>query len=183
MFANRHEAGCRLAERLAGLALEHPVVYALPRGGLPVAAAVAARLAAPLEIVLVQKLGAPAQPELAIGAVVDGSDPTVVLHHDVVAELGVSPGHIATVTRRAIAEIERRRREFVAGRTPIVATGRSAIVVDDGVATGATAEADPRVPGSSTDNVAQSPGPVCRVDRVPARRLHIVYPCPRHPAA
>ena len=141
MFANRDTAGRRLADAVAAGDPQHPVVYALPRGGLPVAGPIAARLDAPLEIVLVRKLGAPGQPEMAIGAVVDGADPIVVLHDEMMRELAIPPDYIARKTEQAMVEIARRRRIYMAHRTAVPASGRTAVVVDDGVATGATAEA------------------------------------------
>src|SRR5688500_827397 len=106
MFADRVEAGVLLAEAVARLGLVDPLVLALPRGGVPVAAAIARRLGAPLDVVLVRKLGAPDEPELAIGAVADGGDPVTVLNDRLVAALGVSPGYIAAETARQLKLIE-----------------------------------------------------------------------------
>ena len=141
VFADRAEAGRLLAERLLRLGLEEPVVLALPRGGVPVGFAVAAALGAPLDLVLVRKIGAPDQPELAVGAVVDGSRPETVLNRDVVRQLGVSQHWIETETARQLDEIERRRRLYFGGRARAPVEGRTAIVVDDGIATGATMQA------------------------------------------
>ncbi len=105
MFADRKDAGSQLAQRIAHRSFDRPVVYALARGGLPVAAEVAGRLGAPLDVILVRKLGAPGQPELAIGAVADGHDATVVLHENIVQQLGISPTGITAATDRAFAEI------------------------------------------------------------------------------
>jgi predicted phosphoribosyltransferase len=138
-FASRAEAGRLLAARVVALRLQDPVVYALPRGGVPVAAEVAAALGAPLDLVLVRKIGAPAQPELAVGAVVDGDAPEAVLNADIIAATGASEAFIAAARRRELAEIERRRARYLAGRQPVDPTGRAAVVVDDGIATGATA--------------------------------------------
>ncbi len=88
LFANRAEAGRRLGERLRGLGLERPVVYALPRGGVSVASEIAAALGAPLDLILVRKLGAPCQAELALGAVVEGEPAEMVLNPDIVALTG-----------------------------------------------------------------------------------------------
>lgn len=140
MFDDRRQAGEKLASALLDLKSPDPVVYALPRGGLPVAAAVAERLAAPLDIILVRKLGAPRHKELAIGAVVDGPAPTVVLHRDIISELGVSQDYIDEARKEALSEIERRRKLYVGGREPISPSGRNVIIVDDGLATGATME-------------------------------------------
>jgi predicted phosphoribosyltransferase len=142
LFADRTEAGRLLAAQLIPLGLERPVVYALPRGGVPVAAEIARALGAPLDLVLVRKLGAPGQPELAIGAVVNGYDEAeTVLNTDVVAMTGATDAYIGESRDRALAEIERRRKLYLAGRPRPDPRGRAAIVVDDGLATGATARA------------------------------------------
>lgn len=141
MFSNRPAAGRQLAVRLAAMHLERPVVLALPRGGVPVGFAIAQALGAPLDLVLVRKLGAPDQPELALGAVVDGSRPEIVLNDDIVRHLGVSERWIEAAAERQLAEIERRRSLYFAGRARVPLAGRTAIVVDDGIATGATMEA------------------------------------------
>jgi predicted phosphoribosyltransferase len=140
-FADRAEAGRRLAARVAEQQHDRPVVYALPRGGVPVAAEVARVLGAPLDLVLVRKLGAPGNPELALGAVVDGAEPETVLNEEVVAFTGATEAFIAAARARELREIERRRALYLAGRAPLDPKGRVAIVVDDGLATGATARA------------------------------------------
>lgn len=140
-FADRSEAGRLLAERVKALRLRDPVVYALPRGGVPVAAEVAAALGAPLDLVLVRKIGAPGQPELALGAIVDGDTPEVVLNADIVAATGASEAFIAAARQRELAEIERRRARYLAGLASVDPKGRTAVVVDDGLATGASARA------------------------------------------
>jgi predicted phosphoribosyltransferase len=140
-FAGRQEAGRLLAARVVALGLRNPVVYALPRGGVPVAAEVADALHAPLDLVLVRKIGAPGQPELALGAVVDGDVPETVLNPDIVAATGASEAFIEAARRRELAEIERRRTRYLAGHPRVDPAGRDAVVVDDGIATGATARA------------------------------------------
>jgi putative phosphoribosyl transferase len=140
-FADRAEAGQLLGERLAQMQLGNPVVLALPRGGVPVAAQIATRLHAPLDVVFVRKLGAPDQPELAVGAVADGSDPLIVLNSEVAAMLDLDQDYIAMTARRELAVIERRRQEWTPLRPPIDAAGHTVIVVDDGVATGMTMQA------------------------------------------
>jgi predicted phosphoribosyltransferase len=117
------------------------VVLALPRGGVPVAAAVAAALAAPLDLILVRKIGVPFDPELAMGAVVDGDTPLVVRNEDVVRLEGVSETDFQAVCDRELAEIARRRQRYIGGRERADVNGRAAIVVDDGIATGATTRA------------------------------------------
>ncbi len=141
LFAGRQEAGRLLAARVAALRLRDPVVYALPRGGVPVAAEVADALHAPLDLVLVRKIGAPGQPELALGAVVDGDVPETVLNPHIVAATGASEAFIEAACRRELAEIERRRTRYLSGHPRVDPAGRDAVVVDDGIATGATARA------------------------------------------
>jgi predicted phosphoribosyltransferase len=136
-FADRRDAGRQVAERLTALRLEQPVVYALPRGGVPVAIEVAKALEAPLDLLLVRKIGAPGQPELGLGAVVDGGE--MVLNADIVAATGASDAFIAAARSHEMAEIERRRARYLAGRPPLDPKGRTAVVVDDGLATGGTA--------------------------------------------
>lgn len=141
MFQDRTEAGRRLAEALSDLRDADPVVLALPRGGVPVGAEIARALGCPLDIVLVRKIGAPGQPELALGAVVDGPTPECVLNDDIIALTGASPAHIARTEVHEITEMERRRALYRGDREPVPAAGRTAILVDDGVATGATMKA------------------------------------------
>jgi putative phosphoribosyl transferase len=141
LFADRTEAGRLLAEPLVAMWLSHPVVLALPRGGVPVGAEIARRLHAPLDIVFVRKLGAPEQPELAVGAVADGSDPEIVLNAELVATLDLSEDYIAAAAKRELATIERRRREWSPLRPTVDLADRALIVVDDGVATGMTMQA------------------------------------------
>jgi putative phosphoribosyl transferase len=141
LFSNRKEAGRLLADALVERNLADVVVLALPRGGVPIAMEVARALSAPLDLVLVRKLGAPSQPELALGAVVDGADPHVVLNDDIVRELGVQPAAIDQIVARELAVIERRRTRWLAGRPSVPLSGRTAVIVDDGIATGATVKA------------------------------------------
>jgi len=140
-FADRAEAGRLLAERLAAMGLQDPLVLALPRGGVPVAAEIARALAAPLDVVFVRKIGAPGQPELAVGAIADGGEPEIVLNDSLVRALDLSEDYIAAEGTRELAAIEQRRREYAGLRPAIDPVGRAAIVVDDGVATGMTMQA------------------------------------------
>jgi predicted phosphoribosyltransferase len=140
-FRDRTDAGRQLAAALAAHKGHDVLVLALPRGGLPVAAEVARELGAPLDLLLVRKIGAPMQPELAMGAVVDGPSPTIVRNEAVIAEAGISPAAFDRVLKQELEELERRRRRYLAGRPPPVIAGRTVIVVDDGIATGATARA------------------------------------------
>lgn len=139
MFANRTEAGEKLAERLAAMDLADPVVLALPRGGVPVALPVAAALHAPLDLLLVRKIGAPGQPELAAGAVVEGAEP--VWNPEILGVFGIGPGDLAPDLAVKRAEIAGRRNLWLKGRAPVPVAGRTAVVVDDGIATGATVRA------------------------------------------
>jgi putative phosphoribosyl transferase len=138
---NREEAGRALAAELAALREADVVVFALPRGGVPVAAPIAAALGAPLDLVLVRKIGAPGQPELAMGAVADGGEPVIVRNDEVIGLLGVSDARFDAACARECAEIERRRALYLGGRPRAAVKGRIAVVVDDGVATGATTRA------------------------------------------
>ena len=141
IFADRAEAGRLLAEQLAAMRLQHPLVLALPRGGVPVGAEIARRLNAPLDVVFVRKLGAPDQPELAVGAVADGAEPQIVLNTELVAMLSLDEDYIAAAAKRELGVIEQRRREWAALRPVVEPAGRALIVVDDGVATGMTMQA------------------------------------------
>jgi putative phosphoribosyl transferase len=140
-FANRTEAGRRLADQLLRFKDEGPVVLALPRGGVPVGFEIAKALGAPLDLVLVRKIGAPFQPELAIGAVVDGSRPETVLNQNLIEEFAIPASYLESESARQLEEIERRRKLYLAARERVEVEGRIAIVVDDGIATGATMEA------------------------------------------
>jgi len=141
MFLDREDAGRRLATALAGYKSKRPVILALPRGGIPVAAEIAAALDAPLDLILVRKVGVPSQPELAMGAVVDGSRPIFIQNEDVIRLAGVSASEYRKRCEAELAEIERRRARYLQGRQPVELAGRVVIVVDDGIATGATASA------------------------------------------
>jgi len=140
-FHDRSDAGRQLARVLAIYKHQRPVVLALPRGGVPVAAEIANALHAPLDLILVRKIGLPFQPELAMGAVVDGDAPLIVRNDDVIRLSGVDESTFKAVCERELAEIERRRQRYLGDRQRIDLTGRVAIVIDDGVATGATTRA------------------------------------------
>lgn len=140
-FENRFEAGRILGTRLGALHLANPVVLALPRGGVPVALEVARALEAPLDLLLVRKIGVPWQPELAVAAVMGGAEPVVVVERHIQAETGVKQEYIEQRAQEELAEIERRRRTYLADRAPVPVAGRTAIVVDDGIATGTTMRA------------------------------------------
>ncbi|MFW5969707.1 MAG: phosphoribosyltransferase [Halofilum sp. (in: g-proteobacteria)] len=141
IFSNREEAGRELAETLARRNPERPVVLALPRGGVPVGAEIARALDAPLDLLLVRKLGVPHQPELALGAVIDGEHPELVVNEDVRRYAAVSDAELERLKTAEVRELERRRERYLRGRAPIPVEDRTVIVVDDGIATGATARA------------------------------------------
>jgi putative phosphoribosyl transferase len=166
-FKDRLDAGCKLAAALAKYKDQKPVVLALPRGGVPVAAEVAVALNAPLDLVLVRKIGVPFQPELAMGAVVDGGAPIVVRNEDVIRLAGIDEQDFKAVCEQELAEIERRRQRYLGSRERVDVAGSTAIVIDDGIATGATTRAALRatrlrnpktlvlaVPVAPTDNLA-----------------------------
>lgn len=140
-FADRSQAGKQLAAALLPYRGEHPVVLALPRGGVPVAAEVAAALDAPLDLVLVRKVGVPFQPELAMGAIVDGDVPLVVRNEEVIQLAGIDDATFKSVCDDELVEISRRRQSYLSGRRRTIIANRTAIVVDDGIATGATTRA------------------------------------------
>lgn len=140
VFANRRVAGAALADALGESAAERPdpVVLALPRGGVPVALEIALALDAPLDLVLVRKIGVPGQPELAAAAVVDGDAPQMVVNDEIVRATGMSTSELAAAREEQLREIARRRAAWLDDRSPVPVTGRDVIVVDDGIATGAT---------------------------------------------
>lgn len=140
-FADRVAAGRALADALARKRLADPIVLALPRGGVPVGLQIAQALAAPLDLLLVRKIGVPYQPELAVAAVMDGDAPVLVIDEPIRAETGVAREYIEREAQVQLAEIERRRRTYLGGRAPLPVAGKTAIVVDDGIATGTTMRA------------------------------------------
>ena len=167
-FKDRSDAGRKLAKALAQYKDQQPVILALPRGGVPVAAEVAAVLKAPLDLILVRKVGVPFQPELAMGAVVDGGTPLIVRNEDVIQLAGIQESEFKAVCDGELVEIERRRQRYLGSRERVDVGGHTAIVIDDGVATGATTRAALRatrmrnpkrlvlaVPVGPTDNIAE----------------------------
>jgi putative phosphoribosyl transferase len=140
-FMNRSEAGRKLADALSRYRDQEPVLLALPRGGVPVAAEIAAALDAPLDLILVRKIGVPLQPELAMGAVVDGGAPIIVRNEDVIRSEAIDETRFKACCDRELAEIERRRQRYLGSRERVNVTDCTAIVIDDGIATGATMRA------------------------------------------
>jgi putative phosphoribosyl transferase len=138
-FRDREDAGHRLAERLTGLELHRPVVLALPRGGVPVAAPVAAALDAPLDVFVSRKVGAPGHEEFGIGAIAEGSDE--VISSAAAARVGVSPEQMNSLAAAQREELERRVRRYRGDRDLPALADRDVVLVDDGLATGVTAEA------------------------------------------
>jgi len=142
-YADRHDAGVALAGALDALAgRADVVVLGVPRGGVVVAAPVAAALQAPLDILVVRKLGLPGRPELAMGAITDvAGEVAVVRNEDVLRRWPVPEEAAQAVLRRELAELRRREATYRRGRPPVPVTGRTAVVVDDGLATGASMRA------------------------------------------
>ncbi|HDZ55345.1 MAG TPA: phosphoribosyltransferase [Pseudomonas xinjiangensis] len=140
-FADRREAGLALVEALRSLTGDTPVILALPRGGVPVAFEIARAFKAPLDVILVRKIGAPGHEEFAIGAVVDGDKPHWVADQAMIDQFDTPPGWFEAEKQRQLEEIKRRRALYCGNRAPIAIAGREVIVVDDGVATGNTAKA------------------------------------------
>jgi putative phosphoribosyl transferase len=138
-FRNRDDAGRQLAEQVAELQLTDPVVLALPRGGVPVAAPVAAALAAPLDVLVVRKVGAPGRPELGVGAVAEGLDEPVL--SDAAAHLGLTAEDVRRLAVTEREELARRVSSYRGSRPLPVVTGKDVVLVDDGLATGVSAEA------------------------------------------
>jgi putative phosphoribosyl transferase len=137
-FMDRGDAGRRLADELLHLKDRQPVVLALPRGGVAVGFEISRVLDAPLDIVLVRKIGVPWQPELALGAVTDGASPETFIDRDLATSLAIPDSYIEEEMARQLEEIERRRKSYCEGRPALEVAGRTAIIVDDGIATGAT---------------------------------------------
>lgn len=138
IFLDREDAGARLAEACGQLKTEQPVVLGIPRGGVPVAAKVAAALNAPLDVVVVRKLGAPGNPEYALGAIGEG---VRILDEQAARVFGVGDAGLDEVEARERRELERRVQRFRGDAEAVDVTGRCVVIVDDGIATGATTRA------------------------------------------
>ncbi len=141
LFRDRSHAGEELAKALHHLASLDPLVLALPRGGVPVAFEVARALGAPLDLVLVRKIGAPGNEELALGAVIDGAEPKWVINQELVNQIAPPPNWFEEEMQRQLSELERRRRRYCGDRPAPLIGDRCVILIDDGVATGATVRA------------------------------------------
>lgn len=139
MFQDRDDAGRQLARAVVAAAPADPVVLALPRGGVPLGVAVAGALGAPLDLLMVRKIGMPGQQEVAAGAVVDGPAPVTLFNTELLRRTGLSEADFALRIAELKDEIEARRSRYLSGRAPVPVAGRTVIVVDDGIATGATA--------------------------------------------
>ena len=139
-FADRRDAGRRLAHALSAIKLTDPIVLALPRGGVPVAVEVARALGAPLDLLLVRKIGAPDQRELAVAAIAEGPG-GLVLDAETMAASGASQDYVEREADRERSELARRRAAYLGGRAPLAVEGKTAVVVDDGIATGTTVRA------------------------------------------
>lgn len=140
-FHDRQDAGRRLAAALVPYASSDTLVLALPRGGVPVAAEIAAALGAELDLLLVRKIGFPFEPEFAMGAVADAPEPILVRNEAAIRAARISEAEFDAVATREIAELARRRRLYVGERVHAPVSGRTVILVDDGIATGATVRA------------------------------------------
>ena len=168
IFGDREEAGWMLVERLRGTPLVRPLVLAIPRGGIEVGAALARGLGAELDVVLSRKLRAPHQPELALGAVSEHGE--VYLNHFASAMTDVGDAYIEAERRRQLAEIDRRRGLYRAVRPPATIAGRSVILTDDGIATGATMIASLRTVRAAAAKEILVAVPVAAPDRLDAIR-------------
>ncbi len=169
-FKDRSDAGRKLAKALARYKDQQPVILALPRGGVPVAAEIAAVLNAPLDLLLVRKIGVPFQPELAMGAIVDGSAPIIVRNDDVIGLAGVDESDFKAICDSELAEIERRRERYLGNRGRAEIAGRTAIVIDDGIATGATTRAALRATRMRNPKLLVLAVPVAPTDSLPELR-------------
>ena len=141
VYATREEAGRMLARRLRSYRQANVVVLGIPRGGLPIAREVADALGAPLDVIVVRKLGAPGQPELGIGAVVDGDHPRAIFNQDIIENLGVEDEYIKAEIAHQLKEVHRRETAYRGGRPKVPLAGKTVIVVDDGIATGSSVRA------------------------------------------
>lgn len=171
LFNDRQDAGRQLAQRLVAYRDQDPVVVALPRGGVPVAYEVARALGAPLDVIIARKLGAPGQPELGIGAIAQGG--SIYLNTELIRRLGVSEDYLRRVAAEESREIERRLETYRRGRAPLDVSGRVAILIDDGLATGATMRAAIRALRAQGARAVVMAVPVCAPDTLAAIRPEV----------
>ncbi len=141
IFADRADAARKLLEKLPKTEAEKTIVLALPRGGVPMGAIISKALGVPLDIALVRKIGAPGHRELAVGAVSNGEGMQVTVNHDVAAMMGLTEKDVRHLAENEVPELKRRRQLYCGDRPPLPVEGKSVIVVDDGIATGATMRA------------------------------------------
>ncbi len=172
-FRDRTTAGRQLAAALASYREAGPVIIALPRGGVPIAAEIATELSAPLGVLVVRKLGVPNRAELAMGAVAYADPPVVVRNEGVLAMTGVSPSQFAIVLEGELAEAKRRVDLYMAGRPQPVIAGHTAILVDDGMATGATMRAAIRAVRATGPRAIAIATPVASVEAVEELRPEV----------
>lgn len=161
-FADRTEAGRQLGERLSQLSLVSPVVLALPRGGVPVAVQVAWALDAPLDVLIARKIGAPGHREFGIGAIAE--DGAVVMDRGALHALGLSEADFGSLLAREREELDRRIERYRASRPRVELSGRDAVLVDDGLATGVTAEAALNALRSRNPRWLVLAAPACALD-------------------
>lgn len=175
-FRDRKDAGRQLAEQVAEVRLSDPVVLALPRGGVPVAAPVAAALAAPFDVFVVRKVGAPGRPELGVGAVAEGLDDPVV--SDVARQLGLTAEDVRRLAVAEREELARRVSSYRGSRSLPAVSGKDVVLVDDGLATGVSAEAGLRALRAKMPRTLWFAAPVCArqsLDRLAALCDGLVY--------
>ena len=191
MFRDRQEAGQKLGASLDLLQLKDPIVLALPRGGVPVAAEVAKVLKAPLDLVIVRKVGAPGNPELAVAAIVDGDPPDIVLNREIVEAYALDDGALRVLIAQERPELERRRAVYRGKDLPLSVAGKTVIIVDDGAATGTTMKvairalkrrsprkiivALPVAPVDTADELAQEADLICLNQPARFRALSYYY--------
>lgn len=173
VFEDRADAGRQLAQALLRLHLPDPVVLALPRGGVPVAAEVARVLKAPLDLLLVRKIGAPVQPELAVAAVADGAEPVLEVDVRSLAASGTTIDHVRAELPHQLQELRRRRALYLRDRPPLELGGKTAVLVDDGIATGTTVRAAIRALRRRGPAAVVLAVPVAPADELPALQASV----------
>lgn len=171
MFSDRNDAGRQLTFALQSYAGPPATVFALPRGGLPVALEVAKSLGAPLELALVRKIGLPFYPEVAMGAVMDGNPPAVIRNDEVISHQQISGRDFEACLKRELGEIQRRRGVYIGNRHGRNVRGRTVVIVDDGLATGATMRAAIKGLRARQPDKIVVAVPVCALDVLPMMRL------------